>query len=135
MTSTRNSHRHFRSGVAVALLASQLAPVAEAQSAWSFACTITRVCDGAGNCRDARASVQFTAGQERLNNRGEGTLRLQIGETPTEVYSLSEIGPLVWAEADRKVHSLSLSGGDNAIWQVFDVVDDKAEIRFLRCEK
>lgn len=108
---------------------------AQAQFAGNMTCKITRICDGAGQCQASSESHAFVFENAKLNRRGEGSVTLRYGGKAHEAYSVSEIGPLIWAEGKKDLQTLSSAGGDHAIWQSFDWRRDRAVLRFMTCEE
>ena len=115
------------------LAASFVAGPALSQVSERYTCETSRVCDGAGACREASGATVFELDPRNVNKHGEGTYTLRYDDLRVEAYSLTAIGPVVWSAGQNDLQLLSLTGEDTALWQASDVNTGRSVIKFMRC--
>lgn len=97
-------------------------------------CTVERVCDASGHCRDATGETEFRMDPVELDAEGRGRYTISYDETEAEMNAQSEFGPFFWRVGSER-HALIVSSESHWLWHQLSVDPDPvATIRFLACE-
>ncbi|MWB77473.1 hypothetical protein GLS40_05500 [Pseudooceanicola sp. 216_PA32_1] len=127
--------------VAGLLLSALLAGGAAAEGArLMLDCAFVTSCLGGGACEAAEGAVRFAIAPMETDAEGAGdyTVIVDRGQA-MPARALSRIGPFSWSPGPGRLHALSLTGEDSALWlrQITDSgtgAPPSAEIEILHCE-
>jgi len=98
-----------------------------------LACTLARICDGAGVCEDASGELGFRMAPISLAPGGAGSYKINYEDVEADMQAGSELGPFYWNVGAQR-HALLISSETRWLWHTLSVEPaPAATIRFLVC--
>ena len=121
----------------VAIIAIWAASVSQGQAEGAvnvITCDTATSCDAAGGCAQASGGITFHIAPINVGPDGAGTFTISYDETSTQMSSIGDKGPFLWAQGASDAQSLIVTGSHSLVWVRNDQLSNTAETLFLTCK-